>query len=90
MNKDRFGGKTLVFFETNSPVGKESWDYFRRFENIASIRAKNAVINKQSAPKQESKPSYIDELRELKSLLDEGVITQEEFDAKKQEILKGK
>ena len=89
LNKDCFDGKTLVFMETNSPVGKKSWDYFRRFENIAAMRAKNEVLNMQKPQKQESKPSYIDELRELKSLLDEGIITQEEFDAKKQELLKG-
>jgi len=31
--------------------------------------------------------SYKDELRELKSLLDEEIITQEEFDEKKKQIL---
>ena len=31
--------------------------------------------------------SYIDELRELKKLCDEGVITQEEFEREKKEIL---
>lgn len=31
--------------------------------------------------------SVVDELREYKSLLDEGIITQEEFEAKKKELL---
>ena len=42
----------------------------------------------QSAPKQvNSTNSSADELTKLKGLLDEGVITQEDFDAKKKEIL---
>ncbi len=32
-------------------------------------------------------PAYIQELRQLKQLLDEGIITQEEFDAKKAKLL---
>jgi len=32
-------------------------------------------------------PTYADELRSLHSLLEEGVITQEEFDAKKKQLL---
>ncbi|WP_081460877.1 SHOCT domain-containing protein [Fructobacillus fructosus] len=34
-----------------------------------------------------SKSNNLSDLRELKSLLDEGIITQEEFDLKKKEIL---
>ena len=40
----------------------------------------------ESVPQNED--SQIDSLKKWKALLDEGVITQEEFDAKKQEILK--
>ena len=36
---------------------------------------------------EKASPSYTDELRSLKSLLDEGIITQEEFDEKKKKIL---
>ena len=36
---------------------------------------------------QESQSNWADDLRELKKLLDEGVITQEEYEKKKQEIL---
>lgn len=35
----------------------------------------------------EKEQSYIDEIKELKSLLDSGAITQEEYDKKKNEIL---
>ena len=34
------------------------------------------------------KPAYITELKELKKLKDEGVITENEFNQKKEEILK--
>ena len=40
----------------------------------------------ESVPQNED--SQIDSLKKWKALLDEGVITQEEFEAKKQEILK--
>ncbi|QSX09244.1 SHOCT domain-containing protein [Alkalibacter rhizosphaerae] len=35
----------------------------------------------------ENSPSYIDELRKLKELLDEGILTAEEFDEQKKHIL---
>jgi L-fucose isomerase-like protein len=41
-----------------------------------------------SAPvKQNDQPSYLKELEQLKKLLDQGVITQEEFEAKKAQLL---
>ena len=36
---------------------------------------------------QDSSKSKAEQLRELKSLLDEGILTQEEFDAEKKTIL---
>ena len=42
-------------------------------------------IQETSAPKEEK--SKADQLRELKALLDEGILTQEEFDAEKKIIL---
>ena len=51
-----------------------------------------AVVGKTMAESMmnssKSQSSDIDKLRELKALLDEGIISQEEFDAKKKEILK--
>jgi len=35
----------------------------------------------------ESEPSYLDELEKLGKLRDEGIITDEEFEAKKQQLL---
>ena len=40
-----------------------------------------------AAPAPAPAPSKYDDLAKLKTLLDSGVITQEEFDAKKKEIL---
>ena len=55
---------------------------------------KQAEAIAQMASGTSSKPSnsgsYIEELKELKGLLDSGVITQEEFDAKKAELLSKK
>lgn len=50
------------------------------------------LINRQSAKtqtmtKQEPKQSNADELAKYKDLLDKGIITQEEFDAKKKQLL---
>ena len=51
-------------------------------------KLKNAVQNKKSSDNQQQPHSNnLSGLRELKSLLDEGIITQEEFDLKKKEIL---
>jgi hypothetical protein len=54
-------------------------------ENILS-----ALRAAQSAPRPEAAPAQQDaaaELRKLKGLLDDGVITQEDFDAKKKQLL---
>jgi hypothetical protein len=42
-----------------------------------------AALNQQEA----GEPSYLDELERLGKLRDEGIITDEEFQAKKQELL---
>jgi hypothetical protein len=57
-------------------------------KNIESILS--AIKASKSAPPPETAPVQQDaaaELRKLKSLLDDGVITQEDFDAKKKQLL---
>ncbi len=44
-------------------------------------------LDKQIAPQITSQSSSVDELKKFKELLDSGVITQEEFDAKKKQLL---
>ena len=49
----------------------------------------DAIKNTQSQPAaQEPKKTLVEQMAEYKQLLDMGVITQEEFDAKKRQILK--
>jgi len=47
----------------------------------------NLLIERQGQGKQVSSQSYADELKKYKELLDMGVISQEEFDAKKRQLL---
>lgn len=52
---------------------------------IGKRRANNA---QQPAPEQASEePAYVAELKQLEQLKEQGVITQEEFDAKKKKLL---
>lgn len=53
-------------------------------------RIEQHILNVISGPQQSSNPSYsenTDELRKLKSLFDDGIITQEEFETKKKQLL---
>jgi len=59
-------------------------------QQIADLQAQQAQQAQQAAPP--AAPSSDDtynELTKLKSLLDQGVLTQAEFDAQKQKILQG-
>jgi hypothetical protein len=44
-----------------------------------------ALQQQEAAPAEE--PSYLDELERLSQLRDQGIITEEEFQAKKQQLL---
>jgi predicted Zn-dependent peptidase len=53
---------------------------------------RQAIANMQGtptspAPASASQPDYIEELQRLASLRDSGIITNEEFEAKKQQLL---
>jgi len=59
-------------------------------EEIAMLEAENEPDEKsatQAVPEGTTDESYLDELERLASLRDQGVITQEEFDAKKKDLL---
>ena len=46
-----------------------------------------AIGNKKSVPVQQAKDSPADEITKYKELLDNGIISEEEFDGKKKELL---
>lgn len=54
-------------------------------DSLAALPIENMVATTEI--KQEIQPSSADELKKFKGLLDMGVITQEEFDAKKRQLL---
>lgn len=54
-------------------------------DSIAALPAENIVAATEI--KQEIQPSSADELKKYKELLDSGVVTQEEFDTKKKQLL---
>ena len=59
-------------------------------EEIAMLEAENEPDEKsatQGAPQKTTDESYLDELERLASLRDQGDITQEDFDAKKKDLL---
>lgn len=74
----------LVISPTRSNTG-----LFQKLSKIADrIMAKLTEVQPDNCcTKSNAKPTYADELRSLHALLEEGVITQEEFDAKKKQLL---
>ena len=59
-------------------------------EEIALLEAGNERDEKsatQAASQETTDKSYLDELERLASFRDQGIITQEEFDAKKEDLL---
>lgn len=57
---------------------------FKRNQNEEALKLKAEI---EARMKNQSSKSDLSSLKELKSLLDEGIITQEEFDLKKKQIL---
>lgn len=70
---------TIPFRSNQEKEAKEIYDYIiaRRAE-LKNPMAQATVVEQ---------PSITDEIRKYKSLLDEGIISQEEFDAKKKQLL---
>lgn len=62
-------------------------DVFKIREIIEFLNGQNAFKERKKQSTQKSKVSEADEIMKFKKLLDDGVITQEEFDAKKKQIL---
>lgn len=92
--KDRtltFSKKQKHLQKTN-PVGQLNYLLHKRmnyFNSASSASAIDLSVTKQIPIHSSNieKQDYIQELRSLKSLLDDGIITQEEFDTKKNQLL---
>lgn len=80
LSRDNFGSEnSWTFDQSLNSKAKEIVDYCRQRIKLAHGTSQIVV--------QESKTSVADELKSFKELLDSGVITQEEFDAKKKQLL---
>jgi len=80
-----------VFLNENTPTSSSTYAAVQRSVMQVShdmdkiIAQNNSSTSSQSASN--DTPSSADSLRELKQLLDDGIITQDDFDAKKKQIL---
>ena len=89
------GRSWLKGIEIGTSSGKISFSFIKNAEEIR-MAVNNLLIQRQTAAK-EVKPvesttiiqttDEADKIRKFKSLLDEGLITQEEFEAKKKQLL---
>lgn len=70
--------RTLSFYETELQIALQIQDYITHYEEQM-----NSTKNAQGT----MCIPVADEIRNLKGLLDDGILTQEEFDAKKKQLL---
>jgi len=75
-----------------TPLARKDKDFARCFENANSIYGRLMAIAAQNTarsakPQQQGAPGQADEIRRYKQLADDGIISQEEFEAKKKQIL---
>lgn len=78
---------TINLITTETKVG--SFVYNTLHEGMQKIEAKLTQIikNNDSKHNENTEKSITDQLHELKSLVDEGILTQDEFNAKKKQLL---
>jgi hypothetical protein len=74
--------------KVNVAVDKETTDRIARSLNEIIFDLKYEDKNSHNATNASSNISSADEIRKFKQLLDEGIITQEEFESKKKELLR--
>ena len=70
-----------------SPTRSNTGLFQKLFKIGQRIIDKLAEVQPNNCCATNAQPTYADELRSLHALLEEGVITQEEFDAKKKQLL---
>ncbi|KHD86340.1 hypothetical protein NG54_03180 [Heyndrickxia ginsengihumi] len=71
---------SILFSKTELPLAEE-------IKSIVESHIKNRGNKDTNIKPDPTKPDPTEELRKYKSLLDDGIITQEEFDAKKKQLL---
>ena len=83
------GGMNLGKFIDSEPKIREMVDQLMQRKSAnPPIQATQVELNKAQAKKEESdKPLYIDELKALATLRDDGIITEQEFQKQKTEVL---
>lgn len=87
--KDEYHPTESIKLITND-IRRDSGEYKRAVQVARSIISKLDAItheNKETNDEEKTVVSVADEIRKFKGLLDDGIITQEEFDAKKKQLL---
>lgn len=74
------GNVVLSSLYSNERLMKEAFEYIQK--RITELSSPTVIVNTPT-----STPSAIEQIKGLKELLDIGAITQEEFDAKKKQLL---
>lgn len=79
-------------FGISAAIGAEQTYFFAKSEMETALQIRDYISNytEPNIPPQPSEGkvvSVVEEIRGLKSLLDDGILTQDEFDAKKRQLL---
>lgn len=75
----------LLIRKSTTDQGKIE-DAYGKFGNLCSML--DSIVSEKSKEKHSEEEDTADQIRKLKSLVDDGILTQEEFDAKKKQLLK--
>jgi membrane protease subunit (stomatin/prohibitin family) len=78
---------TAVVAGTAGAVAHHQQKKYAQQDQAAAEQAQYQPAVEQAAPAAEPEPEYMAELEKLAQLKDQGIITEEEFQAKKQQIL---
>jgi len=84
-SSEKRGGILNAIDDENAiPVSLQNVDIARNIVEYIEGKREEIKLNRANSS---SVPSSADELKKYKDLLDDGIITQEEFDAKKKQLL---
>lgn len=74
-------------FGVSAAIGAEQNFFFTKSEADTAVRIRDYISNFNTTQSEGRVVSVVEEIRGLKGLLDEGILTQEEFDTKKHQLL---